>query len=295
MPEEAEEGDAHGVGRGPVDRVGERAITERPLPDPEWSHERLLVADCTLVRVGRHDSRVADPIERLLERQQPARLDPVIVGDQDLRTGGPIVEWPGRPQCPWSATRRAAGYGLAALLVEIPPLGPCPLPGHVRLVLALAIARLLVGGIPAAWSAGFVVAHVVTSGSIPGAGSRGTRTGRPSRSSTRFAARVATGDGSRLTLEEVEEERRDHGGDRNTEDRPGDPGHLRADQHRAQDDDRVDSDRILHEPRLEDVHHQQPADPHEDERRQGIVRREPEGPRSRAAPRRRTARRTGSP
>ena len=35
---------------------------------------------------------------------------------------------------------------------------------------------------------------------------------------------------------------------------PGDPGDLRADEHRAEDDDRVDPDGLLHEPRLEDVH-----------------------------------------
>src|SRR4051794_12648080 len=53
--------------------------------------------------------------------------------------------------------------------------------------------------------------------------------------------------------EKGEEERRDDGGDRDPEDGAGDPGDLRADDDRAEDDDRVDPDGIGHEARLEDV------------------------------------------
>ena len=59
------------------------------LADAERSHERLLMADGALVRVGRDDRRVPHRLERLLEGEQPARLDAVVVRDQD--------SWPARP------------------------------------------------------------------------------------------------------------------------------------------------------------------------------------------------------
>ena len=106
----------------------------------------------------------------------------------------------------------------------------------------------------------------VTSVSMPGAGSRGTRTGRPSRASTRLAARVGDRRGVAGHREVVEEERRQDGRDRDAEDRAGDARDLGSDQDGAEDDDRVDADGLLHQPRLEQVHDEQPADAHEDER-----------------------------
>ena len=47
---------------------------------------------------------------------------------------------------------------------------------------------------------------------------------------------------------------------------PGDARDPRADQDRAEDHDRVDADRVLHDPRLEHVHDHDPADAHEDDR-----------------------------
>ena len=198
VAEVAEEGDADGVGRGAVDGVGERAVAERPLPDAERPHQRLLVADRALVRVGRDDGRVADRVERLLEREQPARLDAVVVRDEDPRPRRPVAERLGdRPQRPRPAMPRIAAPGdrLAALLVEVAPLGPGPLPGHVRRVAAGPSAPVLV-----AVSRPVAVLRLGhgTSLSTPGAGSRGIRIGRPSRFSTRFAARSATGAVSRV-------------------------------------------------------------------------------------------------
>ena len=172
---------------------------ERPLPDAERPHQRLLVADRALVRVGRDDGRVADRVERLLEREQPARLDAVVVRDEDPRPRRPVAERLGdraeRPG-PAIAADRGPGDRLAALLVEVPPLGPGPLPGHVRRVAAPSVRARL-------WSPSRGPVAVLrlghgTSVSTPGAGSRGIRTGRPSRFSTRFAARSATGAVSRV-------------------------------------------------------------------------------------------------
>ena len=106
VAEVAEERDAHRIGRRAVDRVGERAVAEGPLADAQRAHQRLLVADRTLVRVRRDDRDVADRVERVLEREQPARLDPVVVGDEDARPAAPVVERLGAP-CAAPADRRA--------------------------------------------------------------------------------------------------------------------------------------------------------------------------------------------
>ena len=86
-------------------------------------------------------------------------------------------------------------------------------------------------------------------------------------------------------MQELEEEGRDDGGDRDPEDRARDAGDPAADQHRAEDDDRVDADRALHDPRLEDVHHDEPAGAHQDERREGRLRLEDERDDDRRRPR----------
>jgi hypothetical protein len=63
----------------------------------------------------------------------------------------------------------------------------------------------------------------------------------------------------------VEEQRRDHRGDRDAEDRAGDARDLGPDDHRGQNHDRMDAHRPGHQPRLEDVHRHEPADAHQDE------------------------------
>src|SRR5450756_1834305 len=66
----------------------------------------------------------------------------------------------------------------------------------------------------------------------------------------------------------------DDGGDRQAEDRAGDPGDLGADQDARDDDDRRNANRARHDPRLDQVHHHEPADPHPDERPHGRVPRD---------------------
>ena len=135
------------------------------------------MADRALVGVGRDDRHLAHPLERLLEREQPARFDAVVVGDQDLGPGRPLPERSGvLAQRARAAPRRATGQRLAALLVEVAPLGPGPLAGHVRLV-----------G-PALRRASVVVAHGCvlvgdpgSSGSAVSAGVVGLARGRPAR------------------------------------------------------------------------------------------------------------------
>src|SRR5829696_4706511 len=67
-------------------------------------------------------------------------------------------------------------------------------------------------------------------------------------------SRGTSGDRRRLPIQdqEVEEERGEDGRDRDPEDRTGHARDLAADQHGAQNDDRVNSDRLLHQARLED-------------------------------------------
>ena len=188
VPEIAEERQADRIGRGAVDRVRDRTVGQRPLADAQGPHERLLMADRALVRVGRDDRDVADGIERHLERQEAARLHAVVVGDEDARPAGPLTERPGAgSQRPATATDGPAGQRLAALLVEVASLCPGALAGHVRRV--VAHARSVV----AHRRIGLGVVHVrVDVGFRPGSGSRGMRTLRPSRSDSRRAARPVT-------------------------------------------------------------------------------------------------------
>ena len=167
-----------------------------------------------------------------------------------------------------AATRGAAGDRLAALQVQVAPLRPGPLAGHVRLLVGLAppaLRRRRVSFGAAAPSVGRLTSRRSRRRARAHAA---TRIGRPSRASTRLAARSV--DRRRLSLDrprQCEEESADDRRDRDPEDRPGDARDLGADEDRAQDDDRVDADRVRHQARLEDVHDHEPADAHEDERR----------------------------
>ncbi|GAC1671254.1 MAG: hypothetical protein NVS9B8_14310 [Candidatus Limnocylindrales bacterium] len=109
------------------------------------------MTDRALIRVRRDDGGVADLVERLFEGEEPARFDPVIVGDEDPRPGRPIVERPCAGQeGPWTASGGSAGDWLAALPVQIATLGPGPLSGHVRFpawTLIGAIAFAFAGGV----------------------------------------------------------------------------------------------------------------------------------------------------
>ena len=105
--EVAEEGEADRVGRRAVDGIRRRAVGQDPLAHAQRPHQRLLVADRALVGVGRDDRHVAHRLERLLEREQAARLDAVVVGDEDARPAGVLGD--GR-----DGVRRARGPPRAA-------------------------------------------------------------------------------------------------------------------------------------------------------------------------------------
>ena len=294
MLEVAEEGQADRVGRRAVDRVRGRAVGEDPLAHAQRPHQRLLVADRALVGLGCDDRHVAHRLERLLERQQAARLDAVVVGDQDPRARGVLGDGPGRrPQGPRPAPRRAAGQGLASLQVEIAALRAGALAGHVR-DLGVARRRRCSASRRPCGSASSRHGST-TSAACPGAGSRGTRTG-PAFPGAESLGRAA-GDRpvARRAVEEVEEERRRDGGDRDPEDRARDARDLRADQDRPEHDDRVDPDGALHDPRLEHVHDDEPADAHQHDRRDHGLGLEDDGRDHAAGPRPGTGRRTGSP
>ena len=221
VAEVAEEGDADGVGRRAVDREGQRPVGEGPLADAKRAHQRLLVADRALVRVGRDDRDVAHRLERLLEREQAARFDAVVVGDRGSAAGsshsasGRAVV--AREATAAAAACRAAGQRLAALLVEVPPLGPGPLAGHVR-ASSPARRRPPVGRRRPLMSGSVAGVRLIDVG------------GRARRGLARDADRPALAFGQPLRrppgdgavagrpVEELEEERRDDGGDRDAED-----------------------------------------------------------------------------
>ena len=240
MPEIAEESEAHGVRRRPVDRPAGRAVGESPLADAERAHQRLLVAHRALVRLWRDNERLAHRVEGLLEREQPARLDTVIVGDEDPRSRAPVGQRSGgASKRSRASTTSATRQWLSTLLVEVATFDPRALAGHVRAI-ATAVGQALdprsgpavpiavpgegvevetapgpavetapgpaveTGPGPAAVEA--VESPAVeavegppgdarssTSGSIPGEGSRGMRTSRPSRAARRSAARRVMG------------------------------------------------------------------------------------------------------
>ena len=88
------------------------------------------------------------------------------------------------------------------------------------------------------------------------------------------AARAATGLAERA-VDLVEDQRRDDRRDRDAEDRARDAGDLQPDEDGAQDHDRVDPERVGHDPRLEPVHDDEPAgadDDHDRDGRSGLVR-----------------------
>ena len=209
VPEVAEEGEADRVGRRAVDRVGERPVGKCPLADAQRAHERLLVADRALVRVGRDDGHLAHPLERLLEREQPARLDAVVVGDEDPRSRRPLAERR-RASCAAPAdrhaqphrrpARRAPCRGRAARSGPVP--GSCP--GHrPRRSCRLASTDPGIAGGSAASS---TTAGSSMSVALPGVGSRGMRTGL----AVAFLEppRGAAGDGpvTRRAVDELEHE-----------------------------------------------------------------------------------------
>ena len=228
VAEVAQEGEADRVGRRAVHRIRQRAVGERPLAHAQRPHQRLLVAHRALVGVGGHDGHVAHRLERLLEGQQAARLDAVVVGDQDARPAGPLGERP-RVDAQGSRAGRAppGRRGLAALLVEVAPLRPGSFPGPVR-----------------------DVGHGVPAGcrvlDVDGAARRRlARDVDRASLAVRQPASRPSGDRpiGRRAMEELEEEGRDHGRDRDPEDRSGDAGDPGADQDRAQDHDRMDARR----------------------------------------------------
>src|SRR5947208_10771112 len=247
VPEVAEESEAHGVRRRPVDRPAGRAVGESPLADAERAHQRLLVAHRALVRLWRDNDSLAHRVEGLLEREQPARFDTVIVGDEDPRSRAPVGQRSGgASKRSRASTTSATRQWLSTLLVEVATFDPRALAGHVRAI-ATAVGQALDPrsgpavpiavpgeGVEVETAPGPAVetapgpavetapgpaveavegpaveavegppgdaverppgdARSSTSGSIPGEGSRGMRTSRPSRAARRSAARRVMG------------------------------------------------------------------------------------------------------
>ena len=228
--EEAEEREADGVGRRAVDRVARSS--RRPAsargpaaaasassggPTADW-----FVSGATTV---------TSPIgsSACLRARMPARLDAVVVGDQDPRPGGPVAERPPDALAAPACRRASPATRLAALHVDVAPLGAGALPGHVRDALARSdrVPVVLAHAPASGCSRGLgqrgrgrsaAPATSSTSSSTPGTGSRGRRTCRPSRAATRCVARSATDPPFARPAEPVEEERRQHGRDRDPED-----------------------------------------------------------------------------
>ena len=136
MPEVAEEGEADRVGRRAVDRVGQSS--RRP------ASARGRAAGASASSGGRPRSgwcRAPRPSPRpsrssaCLSASSPRDSTPSSLVTRILRPARPLAERPGvLAQGPRPAPGRATGQRLATLLVEVAPLGPGPLAGHVRLV-----------------------------------------------------------------------------------------------------------------------------------------------------------------
>ena len=219
VPEVAEEREADRVRRRPIDRERRRSVGERSLADAERAHEGLLVADRALVRVGCDDGRFADLLEGLLEREEAARLDAVVVRDEDPGTGGPVAQrLRGTTQAARPTAGGATGKRLPALEVDVAALRTSPLAGHLGFPRAPFLGHPpgsaagrppgSAAGRPPASGArrrprsagrrsspttgGAIGSASSTSGSTPGSGSMGTRTAFPSRAAIRRAARWVT-------------------------------------------------------------------------------------------------------
>ena len=270
------------------------------------------MADGALVGVGRDDRDLAHPVERLLERQQAARLDAVVVGDEDLGQAGPFAERPGvdperarppRAAPPASGSPRSLSRSRRSVRARSRVMSGTSSAASRRVrrrsslmsgrrrdrrgvvvgargrgcrPAARRIARA--GGPsppPDAASAGRSTA-ATGAGSVAGlvdvGGAAGRRLARdPDRLAVTFLE-PASGPPrdrpvARRAVQELEREGRHDRRDRDPEDRPGDARDPAADEHRAEDHDRVDPDRALHDPRLQDVHHDEPAGAHQDDRR----------------------------
>ena len=191
-----------------------------------------------------------------------------------------------RAQGARAAARGAAGERLAALLVEVASFGAGPLPGHVRVVArpprpgggraarrggrdarSRGRATRSRGRGPAS-SARHVERSSVDVEPRPGTGSTG-HADRPALALRSTPLRRAVGDravaGVRRRKWKKNAERTAATGMPKIA--PGDARDLAADEHRPEDDDRVDPDRVLHQARLEHVHHDEPADAHDDQGR----------------------------
>ena len=166
------------------------------------------------------------------------------------------------------AAARAPGDRLAALLVEIAPLGPGAFAGHVRGVALVAHVG--------PWTYSAVDGGSGRSPSSMSVALPGRRLARDAdRSPVAFLEPPGRASGdrpvARRPLQELQDEGRHDRRDRDAEDGARDARDAPADEHRAQDDDRVDADGALHDPRLEDVHDEQPAGAHQDDRRDDRV------------------------
>jgi len=101
---ERDRGDGDAVGRGSLDRVAEvpLRVLDGGLPP------RPIPAHAGLVRRRRDDGHVVRPGERVRERPDPGRVDPVVVGEKNLACHGFLCEPTGE---------NAAGTNPASTLV----------------------------------------------------------------------------------------------------------------------------------------------------------------------------------
>ena len=125
-----------------------------------------------------------------------------------------------------------------------------------------------VAGLVGARRAGLGLGVVDVRRRCPGAGSRGTRTGRPSRSLSALGGAPGDGPVAGRACRKWKKKAETTAAIGMPKIAPGMPAIRDADEHRAEDHDRVDADGALHDPRLEDVHHHEPAGGHQRSDRQ---------------------------
>ena len=193
--------------------------------------------DRALVGVGRDDRHLAHPLERLLEREEAARLDAVVVGDEDPRPAGPLAERGG------ACARSARGPPRAA-----PPATGSPRSLSRSRRSVRARSRVMSGASPSSLMSGSWTTRRPAVGSpssmsaaLPGVGL--------ARDADRAAVALlepacgAPGDRpvARRPVQELHHEGRHDRRDRDPEDRPRDARDAAADEHRAEDHDRVDA------------------------------------------------------
>ena len=99
--DQPEVGEPHAVDRRAVGGVADAAVLERHLGDPQRAPRGDRARHRRAVGVGRdHDeANVVELGERAAQRLQPVRLDPVVVGQQDV--AHQVQDIPARGRYAW--------------------------------------------------------------------------------------------------------------------------------------------------------------------------------------------------